>query len=357
MVLDLNWEQVDRVEQTEQHNLFRTRCTVEHEIFDVVIDGESHENFITRAIVHQLNLATKKHPLPYNLGKFKVTKCCRISFSIGKYKDEMLFDVVDMDACHIILGKPWVYDLNAIYNIEDNTYKFQHNGGRFILVPLMESNQVSEPNVNNSFIMGYQDFEEERKDEFLVNSTITTTMIQDETLNKIPEKLKSQDEVSQALIPDELQPILSPMQDITLPTVPCHNTQKESMVQNMELIHRVKKQHVEFGSEDDKDFCYKHCWAMTFEVGDLVMIDLQNKLSVGTYNKLRTKMIRPCQVLWKISSNAYVIDIPKHLSLCPIFSEDDMFEFQQNVPFFLGGNSRTSFFQEGENDAVRVGIG
>lgn len=76
------------------------------------------------------------------------------------------------------------------------------------------------------------------------------------------------------------------------------------MVQNMELIHRVKKQHVEFGSEDDKDFCYKHCWAMTFEVGDLVMIDLQNKLSVGTYNKLRTKMIRPCQVLWKISSNA-----------------------------------------------------
>lgn len=188
MVLDLNWEQVDRVEQTEQHNLFRTRCTVEHEIFDVVIDGESHENFITRAIVHQLNLATEKHPLPYNLGKFKVTKCCRISFSIGKYKDEMLFDVVDMDACHIILGKPWVYDLNAIYNIEDNTYKFQHNGGRFILVPLMESNQVSEPNVNNSFIMGYQDFEEERKDEFLVNSTITTTMIQDETLNKIPQK-------------------------------------------------------------------------------------------------------------------------------------------------------------------------
>lgn len=52
-----------------------------------------------------------------------------------------------------------------------------------------------------------------------------------------------------------------------------------------------------------------------------------------------------------------MIDIPKHLSLCPIFSEDDMFEFQQNVPFFLGGNSRTSFFQEGENDAVRVGIG
>nr|GEZ39152.1 hypothetical protein [Tanacetum cinerariifolium] len=84
----------------------------------------------------------------------------------------MLFDVVDADACHIILGKPWVYDLNEIYKIEDNTYKFKHNGGMFILVPLMESNHVSEQKWKNSFNMGYQDLAEERKDEFLVNSTI-----------------------------------------------------------------------------------------------------------------------------------------------------------------------------------------
>nr|GEY96540.1 hypothetical protein [Tanacetum cinerariifolium] len=142
MVLDIIRKQVDRVAQTEQHNLFRTRCIVEHKIFDVVIDGNSHKNFITRDIVHQLNLPTQKHPLPYNLGKFKVTECCSISFSIGKYKDKMLFDVVDTDSCHIILEKPWVYDLNAIYNIKDNTYKFQNNCGRFILVSLMESNHI-----------------------------------------------------------------------------------------------------------------------------------------------------------------------------------------------------------------------
>ncbi|GKC92212.1 reverse transcriptase [Tanacetum coccineum] len=117
---------------------------MEHKIFDVVIDGDSHENFIKQDIVHQLNLPTQKHLLLYNLGKFKVTECCSIWFSIEKYKDEMLFNVVDTDACHIILGKPLVYDLNAIYNIEDNSYKFQHNGGRFILVPLVESNHVSE---------------------------------------------------------------------------------------------------------------------------------------------------------------------------------------------------------------------
>nr|GFB92514.1 zinc finger, CCHC-type [Tanacetum cinerariifolium] len=127
----------------------------------------------------------------------------------------MLFNVVDTDACHIILGIPWVYDPNVIYKIEDNTYKFKHNGGRFILVPLMESNHILEQKGKNSFNMGYQDLAEERKDEFLVNSTITTTRIQDETSNKIPKNMKSLGEVSQALIRDELQPILSLMQDIS----------------------------------------------------------------------------------------------------------------------------------------------
>nr|GEV27842.1 hypothetical protein [Tanacetum cinerariifolium] len=212
-----------------------------------------HENFITRDIVHQLNLPTETHPLPYNLGKFKVTECCCISFFIGKYNDKM-FDVIDTISCHVILGKPWVYDLNAIYNIEDNTYKFKHNGGRFILVLLMECNHVSEPNGKNSFIMRYQDFEEEREDKFLVNSTITTTMIQDETSNRIPKNLKSLEEVSQALIPDELQPILSPTQDIPLLNFLGHDIEKEHMVQNMEVIHGVKKHHVEFDSAEDDMF-------------------------------------------------------------------------------------------------------
>ncbi|GKB65117.1 hypothetical protein Tco_0921303 [Tanacetum coccineum] len=159
--------------------------------------------------------------------------------------------------CHIILGKPWVYDLNAIYNIEENTYKFKHNGGRFILVPLMKCNHVSEPKGKNSFIMRYQDFEEEREDEFLVNSTITTTMIQDETPNKISKNLKSLEEVSQTLIPDELQPILSPTQDIPLLNFSGHDIEKEHMVQNMEnmeVIYGVKKQHVEFNCKEDDVF-------------------------------------------------------------------------------------------------------
>ena len=31
----------------------------------------------------------------------------KIAFFIGKYEDEVLCDVVPMQACHILLGRPW----------------------------------------------------------------------------------------------------------------------------------------------------------------------------------------------------------------------------------------------------------
>ena len=33
-----------------------------------------------------------------------------VSFSIGKYEDEVLCDVVPMQAGHLLLGRPWKFD-------------------------------------------------------------------------------------------------------------------------------------------------------------------------------------------------------------------------------------------------------
>jgi hypothetical protein len=43
-------------------------------------------------------------------GEVKVTKQVVVSFSIGKYVDEVLCDVIPMQASHILLGRPWQYD-------------------------------------------------------------------------------------------------------------------------------------------------------------------------------------------------------------------------------------------------------
>ncbi|RVW45606.1 hypothetical protein CK203_091543 [Vitis vinifera] len=42
--------------------------------------------------------------------KVKVNKQVLVSFSIGRYKDEVLCDIVLMHAGHILLGRPWQFD-------------------------------------------------------------------------------------------------------------------------------------------------------------------------------------------------------------------------------------------------------
>jgi hypothetical protein len=37
----------------------------------------------------------------------KVNKQVFVAFSIGKYYDEVLCDVVPMQASHLLLGRPW----------------------------------------------------------------------------------------------------------------------------------------------------------------------------------------------------------------------------------------------------------
>ena len=47
-----------------------------------------------------------------------------VEFQIGKYKDEVLCDIMQMDVCHVLLGHPWQFDRKVIHDGERNYYKF-----------------------------------------------------------------------------------------------------------------------------------------------------------------------------------------------------------------------------------------
>jgi len=60
----------------------------------------------------------------------------KVKLSVGDYKDKVLCDVVPMEACHILLGRPWQFDKKTMHNGFTNEITFTHKEKKFILYPL-----------------------------------------------------------------------------------------------------------------------------------------------------------------------------------------------------------------------------
>ena len=128
-------------EQREQ--IFHSRCTIKGKICSLIIDSGSCTNVASTTLINKLSIPTSSHPNPYKLqwlnqgSDLKVTKQAILSFSIGKsYQDQVLCDVIPMDACHMLLGRPWQYDRQALHDGYLNTYSFVINKKRVVLEPL-----------------------------------------------------------------------------------------------------------------------------------------------------------------------------------------------------------------------------
>ena len=74
------------------------------------------------------------------------------TYSIGNLKDEVLCDGLPMDACHLLLGRPWQFDMDAIHNTRSNTYTFKLKGCRYTLTHLLTSQvkPIQKPNGEGS---------------------------------------------------------------------------------------------------------------------------------------------------------------------------------------------------------------
>ncbi|GJW54123.1 RNA-directed DNA polymerase [Tanacetum coccineum] len=101
----------------QREAIFHTRCTIAQKVCTVIIDGGSCTNVASQTLVSKLNLTTQPHPSPYviqwlNQGKgIRVSHRILLSLSIGRsYADEIWCDVIPMDACHVLLGRPWLFD-------------------------------------------------------------------------------------------------------------------------------------------------------------------------------------------------------------------------------------------------------
>ena len=152
-------------DEMQRDNIFHTRCHVQNKVCSVIIDGGSCTNVASTTMVEKLGMPTCKHPRPHKLqwlndsGEVRVNKQVLVAFSIGKYEDEVLCDVVPMQAGHLLLGRPWQFDRKVQHDGFTNKYSFVHNERTVTLVPLTPS-QVYENQVRLQ-----KDSEQKKKNE------------------------------------------------------------------------------------------------------------------------------------------------------------------------------------------------
>ena len=131
--------------EMQRDNIFDTRCHVQNKVCSVIIDVGSCTNVASTTMVKKLGMPTCKHPRPYKFqwlndsGEVRVNKQVLVSFSIEKYEDEVLCDVVPMQAWHLLLGRPWQFDRKVQHDGFTNKYSFVNNQRTVTLVPLTPS--------------------------------------------------------------------------------------------------------------------------------------------------------------------------------------------------------------------------
>ena len=104
-------------------------------------------------MVEKLNLKKVKHPTPYKVSwlhkghQLLVIEQSKVDFQIGSYKDKVTCDIMPMDVCHVLLGRPWQIDRKVTHDGNIDCYKFEMGGIHHTLSPFQEGTEtmVNEP--------------------------------------------------------------------------------------------------------------------------------------------------------------------------------------------------------------------
>ncbi|CAL8151424.1 unnamed protein product [Prunus armeniaca] len=137
-----------------------------------------------------------------NLRIKMVTEVCRVPISIGKhYQQDVSCDVIDIDASHVLLARPWQYDTDATHKGRDNVYLFNWGSHKIAMALVSESGKL-EKLKNSNFLMmsnSKQEFKENIKKANVMYSTYVKGLLV---------------ALLEGLISDDLPNDLPPMKDI-----------------------------------------------------------------------------------------------------------------------------------------------
>jgi hypothetical protein len=138
-VLSVN---VGKEENGQRYNLFHTRGKIKDKLCQIIVDNCCCNNIASQELVERMRLKQQCHPSPYKIqwladcGAMRESNMVTMQFSIGKYHDQVDCNVVPIQACQLLLGRPWLYDRDAQLCGRFNKVVFMYKGERISLLSL-----------------------------------------------------------------------------------------------------------------------------------------------------------------------------------------------------------------------------
>ncbi|KAL5547910.1 hypothetical protein UlMin_003141 [Ulmus minor] len=174
-------------------------------------------------MVKAFQLPTSKHSHPYRLGwvrkgvESKVLDTCKVPLSIGKvYAEEVLYDIIEMDTCHIFLGRPWQFDRDITYKGKANTCSFAWHSREVILMP--NSSKVSkqkEPQTHQARLaISAQDLHDTLQEHDYLLALLVKELTQCLSTDSLPSSITQLLQEFHDIVPAELPSALPPMRSI-----------------------------------------------------------------------------------------------------------------------------------------------
>eukprot|EP00253_Pinus_taeda_P021142 PITA_21142 len=209
-------------EPDQRKALFRTVCKSRGKCCKVIIDSGSTDNLVAVEMVDKLGLKKLKHPTPYKVSwlqkghQLLVDEQCEVEFQIGKYKDKILCDVMPMDVCHLLLGRPWQFERSAVHDGKTNCYKFVKDGIKHTLVPIKEES-IAEASGAKALLLGGKEFIKQMEDSEINFAVIRRprTVVLHTQISDLPEEVQRLLQEFGDIVVDDLPDELPPRRDIS----------------------------------------------------------------------------------------------------------------------------------------------
>jgi hypothetical protein len=146
-----------------------------------------------------------------------VIRQCKVEFKIGGYNDEVLCDVIPMDVCNVLLGRPCKYDRNVIHDGRKHTYTLENNGCKHMLHPIEDKGVKEEASPSILLMSGKELLKEIKKEHEMQFVFVgkTRVILTNTSMNYLPVEVQDLLDEFVDIVVDELSHSLPPIKSIS----------------------------------------------------------------------------------------------------------------------------------------------